>query len=134
MKSEEYYKIKESERINKIKEDNEKSRSPELIKSFIGNEDKSLDYLLEYIIELTDVSEIKREVNSRKLFIHPMYIDLIKEYYELNEEKAKEIDEEWVSSFKSIANNILWKIRLKKNTIKSYEFHLNQAQLVGIQL
>lgn len=125
MKREEYY---------KIKDDNEKSRSPELVKLYIGNEDKSLDKLLEYIIEITDVSEIKRRVDNSKLSIHPMYIDLIKEFYELNEEKAKEIEEEWVSSFKSIANNIIWKIRLKKNTIKSYEFHLNQAQLVVNQL
>jgi hypothetical protein len=134
MKSYSYYKLKNEHRISEIKSDFEKSRTPELVKEFVGKEDETLNSVIKNIIETNDVSEINKEVIKWKISIHPMYIDLIKEFYELNESAVNNIDKEWISSFKSLANKIVWKIRLNKNKSKTYEFHLNQALLVGIQI
>lgn len=134
MKNRRYYELENENRINKIKFDNENSRTSELVKYFVGNEDKSLDSLLDNVIEFNNISDIKKEVKGSKLSIHPMYIDLIKEFYELNESSVNEIDKEWISSFKSLANKIVWKIRLEKNKTKNHEFHLHKCLLVGIQL
>jgi DNA primase large subunit len=134
MESYSYYKLKNEHRISKIKSDLEKSRTPELIKEFVGKEDETLNIVIKNIIEINDVSNINKEVIKWKISIHPMYIDLIKEFYELNESAVNNIDKEWISSFKSLANKILWEIRLNKNKSKNYEFHLNQSLLIGIQL
>ena len=134
MKDHNYYELENENRINKIKHNNEKSRTPELNNYFIGKESETLESVIKNIIEINNVSEINKEVIKRKTSIHPMYIDLIKEFYELNESNVNEIDKEWVSSFKSLANKIVWSIRFSKNNSKSYEFHLNQAHLIGIQL
>jgi hypothetical protein len=134
MESYSYYKLKNEHRISKIKSDLEKSRTPELVKEFVGKEDETLNSVIKKIIEINDVSDINKEVIKWKISIHPMYIDLIKEFYELNESAVNNIDKEWISSFKSLANKIVWEIRLNKNKSKTYEFHLNQALLVGIQL
>lgn len=134
MESYSYYKLKNEHRISKIKSDLEKSRTPELIKEFVGKEDETLNIVIKNIIEINDVSNINKEVIKWKISIHPMYIDLIKEFYELNESAVNNIDKEWISSFKSLANKIVWEIRLNKNKSKNYEFHLNQSLLIGIQL
>jgi hypothetical protein len=134
MKSYNYYELKNKERINKVTSDNEKSRTHELVKYFVGKEGETLENVIKDIIEITDVSEINKEVLKRKVSIHPMYIDLIKEFYELNKNTLNGIDKEWISSFKSLANKIVWTIRLNKNKSKTYEFHLNQALLIGSQL
>lgn len=134
MESREYYQLENEKRINKIKFDNEKSRTPELISYFVGKESETLDSVIKTIIEINDINEINKQVLSRKISIHPMYIDLIKEFYELKEDSVNEINKEWISSFKSLANDIVWKIRFSKNKSKTYEFHLNQSLLVGIQL
>ena len=134
MNSYRYYELENEKRINKIKSDNEKSRTPELISYFVGKESETLDSIIKTIIEINDINEINKEVLKRKISIHPMYIDLIKEFYELNETTVNEIDQEWVSSFKSLANKIVWEIRMSKNKSTAYEFHLNQAHLIGIQL
>jgi hypothetical protein len=134
MKSIGYYELENKNRINKIKSENEKSKTPELVKYFLGKEDEALESILKNIIEITDVSEINKEVIKRKISIHPMYIDLIKEFYELNQGSVDGISKEWISTFKSLANKIVWKIRLNKSKSKTYEFHLNQARLIGIQL
>ena len=134
MKNYRYYELENENRINKIKSNNEKSRTPELNNYFIGKESETLDSVINNIIEINDVSDINKEVIKRKLSIHPMYIDLIKEFYELNESNVNKIDKEWISSFKSLAEKIVWSIRLSKTNSKYYEFHLNQAHLIGIQL
>lgn len=134
MESYSYYKLKNEHRISKIKSDIEKSRTPELVKEFVGKEDETLNSVIKKIIKINDVSDINKEVIKWKISIHPMYIDLIKDFYELNEIAVNNIDKEWISSFKSLANKIVWEIRLNKNKSKTYEFHLNQALLVGIQL
>ena len=128
------YELENEKRINKIKSDNEKSRTPELISYFVGKESETLDSVIKTIIEINNINEINKEVLKRKISIHPMYIDLIKEFYELNEMTANEIDQEWISSFKSLANKIVWEIRMSKNKSTTYEFHLNQSRLIGIQL
>jgi hypothetical protein len=134
MESYSYYKLKNENRISKIKSDLEESRTPELIKEFVGKEDENLNSVIKNIIEINDISNINKEVNKWKISIHPMYIDLIKEFYELNENAVNNIDKIWISSFKSLANKIVWEIRLNKNKSKNYEFHLNQSLLIGIQL
>ena len=134
MESYSYYKLKNENRISKIKSDLEESRTPELIKEFVGKEDETLNIVIKNIIEINDVSNINKEVIKWKISIHPMYIDLIKEFYELNENAVNNIDKIWISSFKSLANKIVWEIRLNKNKSKNYEFHLNQSLLIGIQL
>jgi hypothetical protein len=134
MESYSYYKLKNENRISKIKSDLEESRTPELIKEFVGKEDENLNSVIKNIIEINDISNINNEVNKWKISIHPMYIDLIKEFYELNENAVNNIDKIWISSFKSLANKIVWEIRLNKNKSKNYEFHLNQSLLIGIQL
>lgn len=134
MNSYNHYELENEKRINKIKSNNEKSRTPELNGYFIGKEDETLERVIKNIIEITDISKINKEVLKGKVSIHPMYIDLIKEFYQLNESNVNEIDREWISSFKSLANKIVWRIRLSKNKSKTYEFHLNQSRLIGIQL
>ncbi|WP_123803512.1 hypothetical protein [Maribacter sp. 4G9] len=107
MNSYRHYGLENEKRINKIKSDNEKSRTPELVNYFVGKESETLDSVIKTIIKINDVNEINKEVLKRKISIHPMYIDLIKEFYELNESTVNEIDEEWTSSFKSLANKIV---------------------------
>jgi hypothetical protein len=65
MKSIGYYELENKNRINKIKSENEKSKTPELVKYFLGKEDEALESILKNIIEITDVSEIKKEVIKR---------------------------------------------------------------------
>lgn len=77
MKSYRYYELENEKRLNKIKSENSKFRSPELIKYFIGNEEESLDALLEHIIEINKISHIKNKVDEYKLSNHPMYVDLV---------------------------------------------------------
>lgn len=134
MESYSYYKLKNERRVNKIKSDLKESRTPELVKEFVGKEDETLNFVIKNIIETNDISEINKEVIKREISIHPMYIDLIKEFYELNENTVSNIDKEWVTYFKDLANQIVWKIKFSKNKSKTYEFHLNQALLIGIQL
>jgi hypothetical protein len=134
MNSYRYYELKNEKRINKIRSDNEKSRTPEIVSYFVGKESETLDSVIKTIIEINDINEINKEVLKRKKSIHPIYIDLIKEFYELNESTVNDIDKEWISSFKSLANKIVWEIRLNNNSSNTYEFHLNQVRLIGIQL
>lgn len=134
MESNSYYKLKNDHRISEIRAQLKESRTPELVKEFLGKEGETLNIVIKNIIEINDVSDINKEVIKWKISIHPMYIDLIKEFYGLNESAVNNIDKEWISSFKSLANKIVWEIRLNKNKSKTYEFHLNQALLVGIQL
>ncbi|MFT4757765.1 MAG: hypothetical protein ACI91R_002422, partial [Vicingaceae bacterium] len=103
MKSYSYYKLKNEHRISEIKSDFEKSRTPELVKEFVGKEDETLNSVIKKIIKINDVSDINKEVIKWKISIHPMYIDLIKDFYELNEIAVNNIDKEWISSFKSLA-------------------------------
>lgn len=141
MKSRNYYESAKFDRHIKITKDMNDANEPELIKEFIGKEQEHKDRLLRQIIKLKNKSEVKRAIKDFEIFIEPMEFDLLNEFYNLNEENLKQLDNEWLPEFRNLAQNILWKIPqnerfifLEKQIISDeYQLHLSLIQLIQNQ-
>jgi hypothetical protein len=115
MKSEEYYKLTERIRVKDIKENAEESYEQELVNLMEEVFKEGIDRLIKKIISLNDLEVINKELNEFKHSVTERDLDIIKEFFSLNNESVYKLDYYWVKELKRFGKNVLfYNIELKE--------------------
>lgn len=128
MKTEDYYKNAELKKNSKITNELNNSKSSELLKEFIGNEEKYKSLLIKMIIKSNDltIDKVYEIIENQKLFITVKDYDLFKEFFILEKNIIEKLEKNWLTEFRILGKLFLLEIYFKRNKENEEKSIINQ--------
>lgn len=108
MESEEYYKKQELNRINRIIENAEYAHEPELPKIMKDVNKGSYERLIKIVIKLNNIEDIKKETTENRRIVSDRDLDLIDEFFSLNDDNINLLDEYWLKELKLFGRRVFF--------------------------